>query len=66
MTTRVNGNPSGRSLTDVGDDSPGHGSNVGSHAQAIRPDYIDESRAFDRKRNPDERPPLDRDPRLRM
>ena len=63
---RVKGNPSNRTLTDVSRDSHGNSSNVGSQAQPVRPDDYDDSRMFDRRRQPEDRPPLDRDPLIRM
>ena len=62
---RVRGNKSCRTLTAVDARDAGHG-NVGSQAQPIRPDDIDTSHDFDRKRDADDRPGLDIDPRIRM
>ena len=59
----IHGNDTSRTLTDMSRRNTFEGS-VGSHAQPIRPEDVDVSRAFDRQRTNGGRPPLDRDPRL--
>ena len=63
--TRVRGNESCRTLTAVDARDAGH-SNVGLHAQPIRPDDFDSSHYSDRQNNAEDRPALDLDPRIHM
>ena len=64
---RVNLNPTARALTGFDDSlSAVQGVGGGYLAQPIRPDDYDDSHRFDRRRNADDRPPLDHDPHLIM
>ncbi len=56
-------NPTSRTINDH---TRARGAGESRHAQPIRPDDHDSSHDFDRKRDPDKRPPLDKDPLLQM
>ena len=59
-------NPTSRTINDHDRTEAALDAGESLHAQPVRPDDFDSSHDFDRRRNPDKRPPLDRDPLLRM